>query len=174
MRKSLESIFSRGISIISKFLLMTFLIKVLVLEEYGAFQLITYIMLLSIYFYGIEFYMYSNREVAKENNTHAIINEHINFFLTLFPITLIFQFSFFYLVLPSKLFTLENILLLFFINISEYFSQEVYRYLIIMKEVGKANFILISKSLLFIILLFMYFTIMDAISLKILVVSSLI
>jgi len=156
MKKSVESIFTRAISILSKFFLITFLIKVLSLEEYGTFQLITYIMLISIYIYGLEFYMYSNREVAKDINSYQTINKHINFFITLFPLTFFMQLLFFYLFLPHNIWSLQIVLFLFIINLSEYFSQEVYRYLIALKEIRKANFLLITKSLLFLMFISIY------------------
>lgn len=165
MKKSVESIFTRAISILSKFFLITFLIKVLSLEEYGTFQLITYIMLISIYIYGLEFYMYSNREVAKDINSYQTINKHINFFITLFPFTFFMQLLFFYLFLPHNIWSLQIVLFLFMINLSEYFSQEVYRYLIALKEIRKANFLLITKSLLFLMFISIYFKLTNQLTL---------
>jgi O-antigen/teichoic acid export membrane protein len=165
MNKSLLSIVTRIIAIVSKFLLITFLVKMLKLDEYGTFQLINYFMLVSIYIYGLEYYMYNNREVLKKDKYNQSLNNHISIFITFLPLTVFLQAFGLYLLLPDKIATTSMILLILFINFSEYFSQEVYRYLVVLEKIAHANSLLIIKSLSFLILILIYFWIEDKIDL---------
>ena len=157
MKKSIESILTRAISIILKFLLLTFLAKTLTLSDYGFYQLVAYFIVISISIYGLEFYMHSNREVAKGNNINDIINNHLSFFFTLLPITIILQIVAIYFLIPREILTIQVVLILLFSNFCDYFNQEVYRYLVIFQRIRKANTMLVAKSSFFIFILVTYY-----------------
>lgn len=157
MKKSIESILTRAISIILKFLLLTFLAKTLTLSDYGFYQLVAYFIVISISIYGFEFYMHSNREVAKGNNINDIINNHLSFFFTLLPITIILQIVAIYFLIPREILTIQVVLILLFSNFCDYFNQEVYRYLVIFQRIRKANTMLVAKSSFFIFILITYY-----------------
>ena len=159
MNKSLESILTRLISIVAKFILVTFLTKVLTLLEYGTYQLITYFVMISIYIYGVEYYMFGNREVAKGKNNIEKINTHINFFFTLLPFTFIIQLVGLFLLVPSEILTPLHVFFILFINFCEYFNQEIYRYLIMVHKVTKANILLVAKSSILLVLVGIYYLI---------------
>jgi len=174
MKNSLNSLFARGISILSKFFLIMFLIKVLPLSEYGTFQLISYFILMSIYIYGLEYYMYSNRDIANKEDIEQKINNHISFFITLFPLTFSIQIVAMYFLLPLENVSFVILFMIFFISFSEYFSQEIYRYLIMLEKVLEANSLLIVKSLLFLVLLIGYFEVTKSLDLfSILIIMSM-
>ncbi|MFI8603733.1 polysaccharide biosynthesis C-terminal domain-containing protein [Cellulophaga baltica] len=157
MYKSFESIITRGISILAKFLLITFLAKNLVLAEYGMYQLIAYFSFIAISIYGLEYYMHGNREIAKGLDNKQNINNHISFLITLLPLTFIIHIIAIKFLLPNELLTIKIVLIIIFINLSDYFNQEVYRYLIMIKKITKANLLLVAKSTLFLILVVSYY-----------------
>ncbi|SFC64247.1 Membrane protein involved in the export of O-antigen and teichoic acid [Algibacter lectus] len=157
MNKSIESILTRLISIIAKFLLVTFLAKNLSLSEYGIYQLVTYFVMISVYIYGAEYYMYGNREVAKGVASLEKINTHINFFLTLLPFTFLIQFAALFFLIPNAILTPTLIAFILVINFCDYFNQEIYRYLIMVNEITKANILLVVKSLVLLLLVLVYF-----------------
>ena len=157
MKKSIESILTRAISIILKFLLLTFLTKTLTLSDYGFYQLVAYFIVISISIYGLEFYMHSNREVAKGNNINDIINNHLSFFFTLLPVTIILQIVAIYFLIPREILTFQVALILLFSNFCDYFNQEAYRYLVIFQRIRKANIMLVAKSSFFIFILITYY-----------------
>jgi O-antigen/teichoic acid export membrane protein len=163
--KSFESIVTRGISILSKFLLITFLAKNLTLADYGMYQLITYFAFIAISIYGFEYYMYGNREVAKGTDNIEKINDHISFFITLFPFTFLLQIIALYFLVPQEILSIQVVLIILFINFCDYFNQEVYRYLIMIQKIGKANLLLIAKSTILLVLIFAYYLISSKIDL---------
>ncbi|WP_109098930.1 oligosaccharide flippase family protein [Aquimarina sp. AU58] len=156
MKKSIESIASRLISIASKFLTLTFLAKVLSLSDYGSYQLITYFVMISVYIYGVEYYMFGNREVAKRIDNSNKINDHLSFFITTFPVTFMIQLATLFYLIPHDILSVFIVIFIIFINFCEYFNQEIYRYLIMMQQIRKANVLLISKAVVFLILIFGY------------------
>ena len=158
MRNSLESIFTRGISIVSKFLLVGLLAKLLNLEDYGSFQLISYFIMISTTIFGLEYYNISNRDIVKTKEKSEIYTKHLQFFYSLSPILFIIQVLVFLGLFPKELITIRTIIFIVIIGICDYFAQEVYRYLMINKQYRKGNIQLIYKSVFFIIIIAIYLT----------------
>tara|TARA_R110002051_G_scaffold73135_1_gene132664 strand:+ start:35166 stop:36407 length:1242 start_codon:yes stop_codon:yes gene_type:complete len=156
LRNSIESVLTRGISILSKFLLLGYLAKILSLEDYGSFQLISYFIMISTTIFGLEYYNISNRNIVKAENKDKVYIDHLRFFYTLSPLIFIIQILVFLSLFPSELITLSNILLILIIGILDYLSQEAYRYLMINKLYRKGNIQLIYKSGFFILLILLY------------------
>lgn len=156
MRNSIESVLTRGISILSKFLLLGYLAKILSLEDYGSFQLISYFIMISTTIFGLEYYNISNRNIVKAENKDKVYIDHLRFFYTLSPLIFIVQILVFLSLFPSELITISNILLILIIGILDYLSQEAYRYLMINKLYRKGNIQLIYKSGFFILLILLY------------------
>ncbi|MFX4789973.1 hypothetical protein ABTB87_22095 [Acinetobacter baumannii] len=68
MKKHLLSIFNlavRGLNLASKFILIVFLAKFLTVAELGLYGLIAATINFAMYFIGLDFYVYSNRELLK-------------------------------------------------------------------------------------------------------------
>jgi len=156
LRDSLESLITRGISIASKFLLVGFLAKELSLDDYGSFQLTSYFVLLSTTIFGLEYYNITNRKIPKSTNKPRIYDEHIYFFVLTSPLVIITQIVLFLLIFPKELISFASVVLVLLIGLCDYFSQEVYRYLMINKFFRKGNIQLIYKSLLFVLILIGY------------------
>lgn len=152
----MESLFTRGISVGSKFLLVGYLAKELSLDDYGSFQLISYFVLISTAVFGLEFYNLTNRAAAKTHKKAKIYNEHLSFFVSTAPFLVVVQIILFLLIFPSELISITNVVLVLIIGLCDYFSQEIYRYLMINKSFRKGNLQLIYKALLFIILVVAY------------------
>ncbi len=168
MRNSIESIFTRGISILSKFLLLGYLAKILTLEDYGSFQLMSYFIMISTTIFGLEYYNISNRDIVKAEKKDEIYKDHLKFFYTLSPVVFTIQILVFLSLFPSELISIGNIFLILTIGILDYLSQEVYRYLMINKQYRKGNVQLIYKSLFFIVLIAIYRFFFIAIDFKVL------
>ncbi|MDT0554157.1 polysaccharide biosynthesis C-terminal domain-containing protein [Urechidicola vernalis] len=152
MKESIESLITRGVSIGLKFLLLGFLARNMSLNDFGAFQLISYFVLIGITLFGFEYYNKSNREIAKGLDSNKIYQKHIRFFFTISPILLGSYILFYILILPKELISLKNIIIVFIIIICDYISQEIYRYLMISKKFRLGNIQLIYKSSIFLIL----------------------
>lgn len=123
--------------------------------------------MIAISIYGLEFYMYGNREVAKGTKQIDKINYHISFFLTLLPITLLIQLGALYFLIPNEVLTIQIFLIIIFVNFCDYFNQEVYRYLIMIKKISKANLLLVAKSSVFLILIVLFFSVNKSINLNV-------
>lgn len=166
MRNSIESLIARGLSILSKFLLIGLLVKELSLYEYGNFQLISYFVLLSTTIFGLEYYNVSNRELVLTSDKFKIYNTHISFFLSLLGVIIIIQIISFYFILPKQLTSLSNFLIILIICLCDYISQEIYRYLMISKKFREANIQLIYKSFFFFFFLIIHLYIHKTIDFK--------
>ncbi|MBC8766913.1 oligosaccharide flippase family protein [Arenibacter sp. BSSL-BM3] len=164
MKNSIESVLTRGISILSKFLLLGYLAKILSLEDYGSFQLVSYFIFISTMIFGLEYYNISNRELAENPTQNSVFNEHLKFFLTLSPIVLFIQMAILFTILPSQLLTLKNTTFILTISLFDYFSQEVYRYLMISKQYRNGNIQLIYKSVIFLVLIIAYVYIFNSLN----------
>ncbi|KJN26939.1 hypothetical protein SS37_11675 [Enterobacter sichuanensis] len=127
-----------------KFLLMMAIARFLTVKDVGDYGLYVSIIVISLYFVGLDFYTFSTREMLDPKVKKKIAEILFN------------QFAFFcfsYLLLAAVwpgLLTLSAITgvggLLFFLTITEHLSQECYRILIIKEKITLANFILFVRS----------------------------
>lgn len=127
-----------------KFLLMMAIARYLTVKDVGDYGLYVSIIVISLYFVGLDFYVYSTREILDpkvKKNTGGILFNQFIFFL--------FSYLLLAIVWPGLL-TLSVITglggLLFALTISEHLSQECYRVLIIKEKITIANFILFIRS----------------------------
>ncbi|HBV0563658.1 TPA: hypothetical protein MDL18_003769, partial [Citrobacter koseri] len=112
-----------------KFLLMVAIARYLTVKDVGDYGLYVSIIVISLYFVGLDFYVYSTRELLDpevKKNTGNI----------LFNLVIFFVFSYLLLaVVWPGLLSLSAITnvggLLFLLTITEHLSQECYRILII-------------------------------------------
>lgn len=127
-----------------KFLLMVAIARYLTVKDVGDYGLYVSIIVISLYFVGLDFYVYSTRELLDpevKKNTGNI----------LFNLVIFFVFSYLLLaVVWPGLLSLSAITnvggLLFLLTITEHLSQECYRILIIKERITIANFILFIRS----------------------------
>lgn len=127
-----------------KFLLMMAIARFLTVKDVGDYGLYVSIIVISLYFVGLDFYVFSTREILDpkvKKNTGGILFNQLVFFL--------FSYLLLAAVWPGLL-TLSAISgvggLLFALTITEHLSQECYRLLIIKEKITLANFILFVRS----------------------------
>ncbi|EJA4239004.1 hypothetical protein MU942_004092, partial [Escherichia coli] len=122
-----------------KFLLMMAIARFLTVKDVGDYGLYVSIIVVSLYFVGLDFYIFSTREILDPKVIKNIGEILFNQFVF---------FAFSYLLLAAiwpGLLTLSAITgvggLLFVLTITEHLSQECYRVLIIKERITIANFI---------------------------------
>ncbi|HCD4760379.1 TPA: hypothetical protein NBR58_002967, partial [Enterobacter hormaechei] len=127
-----------------KFLLMMAIARFLTVKDVGDYGLYVSIIVVSLYFVGLDFYIFSTREILDPKVIKNIGEILFNQFIF---------FAFSYLLLAAiwpGLLTLSAITgvggLLFVLTITEHLSQECYRVLIIKERITIANFILFIRS----------------------------
>jgi len=110
----------------------------------GAFGLVTATISVSLYFVGLDFYVYTTREILapiKNKSTGNIIyNQGVFFLLTYIFLFLVWP----YITHYSQITMFATIALA--LVISEHLSQEIYRFLITLKKNKFANFCLFLRS----------------------------
>ncbi|KUQ84107.1 MULTISPECIES: lipopolysaccharide biosynthesis protein [Enterobacter cloacae complex] len=127
-----------------KFLLMMAIARFLTVKDVGDYGLYVSIIVISLYFVGLDFYIFSTREMldpkVKKKTGEILFNQFIFF---------VFSYLLLAAVWPGLL-TLSAITgvggLLFVLTITEHLSQECYRILIIKEKITLANFILFIRS----------------------------
>lgn len=148
----------RGITLLSKFILLFFLAKYLEPDKVGLYGLVTATISYAFYFLGFEFYTFSNREIVKNplKNWAPILKSQAYFtafmYLILTPfLVLIFTFK----LLPTEIAGYFFVLL-----VLEHLSQEFNRIFVAMTKPLLASLILFVRSGLWVYFLVatMYFT----------------
>jgi O-antigen/teichoic acid export membrane protein len=127
-----------------KFLLMLVLAKTMPASEMGAFGLVTSAISVCLYFVGLDFYVYSTREVLSNNTEKSvgdIIYNQFLFFVATYILLLIF-----WPFISSISNVTDFSTVAFLLIITEHLSQELYRILIALKKNKFANFCLFVKS----------------------------
>ncbi|UWX91839.1 hypothetical protein N2K86_14230 [Enterobacter mori] len=127
-----------------KFLLMMAIARFLTVKDVGDYGLYVSIIVISLYFVGLDFYIFSTREMldpkVKKKTGEILFNQFVFF---------VFSYLLLAAVWPGLL-TLSAITgvggLLFVLTITEHLSQECYRILIIKEKITLANFILFIRS----------------------------
>ncbi len=147
----------RGITLLSKFILILFLAKFLDPDQVGLYGLLTATIGYAFYFLGFEFYTYSNRELIKNSTSDLafILKSQLIFTLIMYVIFLPFlTLIFYYKLLPLSLATMFFTLL-----VLEHFSQEFNRIFVALSKPLLASFILFIRSAIwiYVVISFMYF-----------------
>lgn len=144
----------RGTGILGKFLLSFLITKKISLDFQGTFSLVSTTVTLLVLFYGLDFYVYSNKLIIqnKEQATFYLKNN------------LFFYFSLYLVFTPliyvlAKLFLNDfsfSISLLVLVVIFEHLGQEFFRMFIALKRVYFANLLLFLRTGLWAILTVLY------------------
>lgn len=141
---SLFNLALRGLTLTSKFLLMIFLARYLQPEEMGIYGLMTTTVATALFFLGLDFYVYSTRELLASGVTNQArllrdqaIFHALVYLLTLPLLLLVFTAG----ILPWKFLGWTYLLL-----IMEHISQEAYRLLTALSRPIEANVALFLRS----------------------------
>lgn len=167
MSKSLLSLFNlalRGTNLASKFILIIFLAKWLSADDLGLYGLFSATIYFVVYLIGLDFYVYSNRELLKnpDSDRNAIIQSHLQLIAIVYMIILPLLSGIFL----QKMLPVTLLIPFYALIILEHLNQEVMRFFITMGRPILANalFFIRSGGWSFFIIL-MYF-IQGAIGLK--------
>lgn len=134
----------RGLTLISKFLLIFFLARFLEPEELGLYGLLVATVGYSLYLLGFDFYTYSTRELLKSKREHwgAVIKAQGALTLILYAIFVpLLSLVFICDLLPMRLFAWFFVLL-----ILEHLNQEIGRLLIAVSDQLYASLVLFLRS----------------------------
>lgn len=146
----------RGITLLSKFVLILFLAKYLEPDQVGLYGLLTATIGYAFYFLGFEFYTFSNRELIKKTADWAyILKSQLIFTLAMYIVFSPFLILiFYYKLLPYSIAASFAILL-----VLEHFSQEFNRIFVALSKPLLASFILFirSASWIYVVISVMYF-----------------
>lgn len=146
----------RGITLLSKFVLILFLAKYLEPDQVGLYGLLTATIGYAFYFLGFEFYTFSNRELIKKPADWAyILKSQLIFTLAMYIVFSPFLILiFYYKLLPYSIAASFAVLL-----VLEHFSQEFNRIFVALSKPLLASFILFirSASWIYVVISVMYF-----------------
>lgn len=134
----------RGLTLLSRFALVFAIAKFLSVSELGTYSIFTTTVSISILLLGIDFYMYSNREIIKsekEDILNILVQQFLLFTFIYILILPSFYFLFFLNVLPF-----QYVGFFFIIVILEHISQEFFRIYSSLQKPIKANLILFIRS----------------------------
>ncbi len=143
----------RVLTVVSKFLLSLIIVKNLSVSELGVYGIFQTTVVLLVYLLGFDFYTFNAREITKSDS------KPIAFYLAN---QLVFHAMIYLVVLPLSLFLFlgnvvdsEYIFVFYLVLITEHFSQELYRILIVLKKATLASLTLFIRSGLWILVLYL-------------------
>lgn len=133
----------RASALITRFIFFLALAKFLSPEQVGLFGLVAATVSYGIYVLGMDFYIFSNREIkiTSENEKPVLIKQSFAFYIAMYIILIPALFCIFLAgLLPSSL-----IYMFFAVLIFEHLGQEAYRFLIILERPLLASFSLFLR-----------------------------
>ncbi|MGD9153191.1 MAG: polysaccharide biosynthesis C-terminal domain-containing protein [Gammaproteobacteria bacterium] len=152
----LGSIFFRGITVVSKFILLCFLAKWVTPSDLGLYGILTATIIIALQVVGFDFYAFNTREILKVGSEEQILYiksqlvVHLISYLFFFPL---FLFIFFLKILPWWLLVWFYVLL-----ITEHLSQEADRLLVTLSKPLAANVVMFFRAGIWVyFLLFAYY-----------------
>mgnify|MGYP000436328438 CR=1 FL=1 len=137
----------------SKFLIVILMSKYLTDFDYGNFGLITTLVTILIYIFGVDFYNYSIRDILKETETEVDTFNKVANTLLFYVLIYIVTCPIFYIIFSQVEFSAPYVLLIFLLGITEHFCQETYRLLIAFKKVLLANILLCIRTVSWVLVL---------------------
>jgi O-antigen/teichoic acid export membrane protein len=147
----------RGITLLSKFILIFFLAKYLEPDQVGLYGLLTATIGYAFYFLGFEFYTYSNRELIKKNPSDwALILKSQAIFTVFMYIVFLPLLS---LIFIFKLLPIAVVFYFFILLVLEHFAQEFNRIFVALSRPLLASIVLFirSASWIYIVVIMMFF-----------------
>jgi len=134
----------RALTLISKFVLLIYLAKILSPEQIGIYGIFVATVSYALYFLGLDFYRYASREMlAKDKDQWScMLRDQLVFYCIVYLIVLPFlSFIFLYELLHW------NYIFWFYLILTlEHLSQESYRLLVVMHRANLANLALLFRG----------------------------
>lgn len=154
---SIINICLRSFTLVSKFILLMFMAKYLSPHDLGIYGLITATIGISLYFVGMDFYVYNTREIlAKEQEIWpCLIRDQFVFHGLVYTVIL----PLLMLVFISGQLSWEYVVWFYLLLVLEHLSQEFYRIFISLSRPIVANIVLFFRSgaWIYAVVVFMYF-----------------
>lgn len=159
LKSSIINISLRGISLISKFILLMYIAKFFSTQDLGVYGLFTVTVSCLSLLIGFELYTYNNREVLELPQTERLqfIKDQISFNVLCALLVL----PFLPLLVKFSLVPLKYIVLFYVILFFENLSTQLYRFFIVLSETVIANIIIFIKMGLWSLLLLVFWLLSD-------------
>ncbi len=143
-KSSIVNVILRAATMASKFILLLYMARYLSAEDLGSFGLITVTIGIAVYVLGMDFYVFSGRELLRQSNvpTAPMLRDQFIFH------TIIYVFGLPLLIIPflAGVLSWNYIGWIYILLILEHVSQEAYRVLITVSRATTANMILFLRS----------------------------
>lgn len=133
----------RALTLGGRFVLIFAIANMMSSSDVALFGILGSLISYLLYFLGLDFYTYSSRDIlfhGSDGLWTKLYNQFIFFLLNYFLLAIFSQYIFEFANISSFLY------LGFALAVSEHLSQEIYRLLIIVKEVSMANFQIFIRS----------------------------
>lgn len=151
----LLNVFLRITPVAAKFGIIIFLAEVLSTSNYAKFNLIITTITLGIYFLGLDFYHYSNREIILSRG--GVRKKIASSILVYFIIYTCFLIVGFYSFPGISFIEMDFITVLLLLMITEHLNHECYRLYICFKKIRTANIIFFFKGVSWTTIIFILF-----------------
>ncbi len=144
LKTSIINVVLRGLTLSSKLVLLLFIARYLSTEELGVFGLMSVTIAISLYFLGMDFYVYNTREILahKESECVPLIRDQLVFhgltYIIVLPLLLV--------VFASGLISWKYVGWFYLLLVLEHLSQEASRLLITLSRSSMANIVLFFRS----------------------------
>ena len=151
LKTSFVNLFLRGLSLVSRFVLIVYIGKYLSTSELGVFGLFSTTVTLALLLLGLDFYTYNTREILCKSDSERLplIRDqfvfHLLTYVVLLPLLLI---VFYKNIIPYKF-----ILFFYLILVFEHISQEFFRLFTCLSKTLFANFTLFIRTGLWVYLI---------------------
>jgi len=144
LKTGIINVVLRGLTLSSKLVLLLFIARYLSTEELGVFGLMSVTIAISLYFLGMDFYIYNTREILahKEGECVPLIRDQLVFhgltYIIVLPLLLV--------VFAGGLISWKYIGWFYLLLVLEHLSQEASRLLITLSRSSMANVVLFFRS----------------------------
>jgi len=144
LKTSIANLALRGLTLVSKFVLLLFIARFLSPEELGVWGLVNVTIGISLYFLGLDFYVYNTREIlaVSEAERTPLIRDQLVFHALIYVVVLPLLLS----VFLAGLIAWEYLPWFYGLLVLEHISQESMRLLITLSRPTMANLVLFFRS----------------------------
>ena len=144
LKTSVANLFLRGLTLVSKFVLLLFVAARMLPEDLGIFGLFSVTVVISLYLLGMDFYVFNTREILARDETECLplIRDQVVFhaltYLIILPLLSV--------VFLAGLISWKYLGWFYLILVLEHLSQEAGRLLITLSRPTMANTVLFLRS----------------------------
>lgn len=144
IKTSIANIVLRGLTLVSRFVLLFFIARFLTPEELGVWGLMNITVVMSLYFLGLDFYVFNTREILAVDDARRVpfIRDQIVFHALLYVVALPLLLVVFF----AKLISWQYLGWFYVLLVLEHISQEATRLLITLSRPSMANMIMFLRS----------------------------